>query len=446
MAMNILRKEYEGTPRLESMDKGRWLGLIMCLVCYMAQAQPTQKELSANDVDYLVYELVKQHPNPFNRTPKKQFFEQADYLKKQIDSLSYAQKVTWLSKWMANIGDGHTYFQPAQFSVFPLRLYLFEDGTFITDATENFQHLVGCKLTSINSSPMHEVYTSLEPLIPRDSQSQLKAKLPAYALVKEFLEGAEIISASGNIAFKGFCSNRTPFSINLNSLASIEYFRQFELIPREFSRYLDKDFANYYTFSDMLPRNADMLFTSNPGAMYWHTSINSDLLYVQYNFVRNDTISVELYSTKLKNYVVSNSVKQLVVDVRTNPGGNNSLNPPFFDMLQELEDEYDVDLYVILGRKTFSAATDLVASLEKETRALFIGEPTAGAPNHYGNPKTITLPKSLHKASISTYFWQHSFGGDSRESTFPTINIPLFSYQYFNNEDPVLAYVLEKID
>jgi hypothetical protein len=37
-------------------------------------------------------------------------------------------------------------------------------------------------------------------------------------------------------------------------------------------------------------------------------------------------------------------------------------------------------LFVVIGRRTFSAAMNLAVDLERHTRALFVGEPTGGAP------------------------------------------------------------------
>lgn len=52
-------------------------------------------------------------------------------------------------------------------------------------------------------------------------------------------------------------------------------------------------------------------------------------------------------------------------------------------------------LFVIIGRSTFSAAMFLVGDLEEHTRAIFIGEPTGGKPNHFGSKRAWRRPSGI---------------------------------------------------
>ena len=77
------------------------------------------------------------------------------------------------------------------------------------------------------------------------------------------------------------------------------------------------------------------------------------------------------------------------------PGGNNQL---FRGLLLALIRETTINqpgkLFVLIDRGTFSAAVGAAADLENLTNSIFIGEPTAGAPSSWGDPKRLTLPNS----------------------------------------------------
>ena len=79
-------------------------------------------------------------------------------------------------------------------------------------------------------------------------------------------------------------------------------------------------------------------------------------------------------------------------------------------------------LFVIIGRLTFSAAMDLSVQLERQTRAIFVGEPTGGSVNSIGEMNPIALSYSRMAGSIA------SMGGgassDARTRIAPQLYAP----------------------
>jgi hypothetical protein len=59
-------------------------------------------------------------------------------------------------------------------------------------------------------------------------------------------------------------------------------------------------------------------------------------------------------------------------------------------------------LFVIIGRQTFSSAILNAISFKNNTEAIFVGEPTGGKPNHYGEIKVFTLKNSPIRVQYST--------------------------------------------
>ena len=71
-------------------------------------------------------------------------------------------------------------------------------------------------------------------------------------------------------------------------------------------------------------------------------------------------------------------------------------------------------LFVIIGRLTFSAAQNTVTAIDRETSAIFVGEPTGSRPNFIGESIYFELPYSKVRANAADLFWQTSWPWDHR--------------------------------
>lgn len=99
-------------------------------------------------------------------------------------------------------------------------------------------------------------------------------------------------------------------------------------------------------------------------------------------------------------------------------------------------------LAVLIGRLTFSAATNFVTELEKRTGATFVGEPTGGSPNMFGDSDPIVLPHSELRVVVPTRYWEFSTPDDPRTSHEPDLRVALSSLDFFAGRDPVLEAAL----
>jgi hypothetical protein len=98
-------------------------------------------------------------------------------------------------------------------------------------------------------------------------------------------------------------------------------------------------------------------------------------------------------------------------------------------------------LFCIICRQTFSAAMNCVNHLEQRTKVIFVGEPTAGAPNHFGDAKPIRLPNSGLTGGVSTRYWQDSRPREIRPWIRPDVAVS--SQDFLTGHDPVLQAVLD---
>ena len=132
--------------------------------------------------------------------------------------------------------------------------------------------------------------------------------------------------------------------------------------------------------------------------------------------------------------------------MRHNGGGNNFLNKPLVHGLIKCEKiNRRGHLFVITGRRTFSAAMNGAVDIERNTEAIFVGEPTGSSPNFIGESTPITLPISRVRLTCSSIFWQSSTALDQRTWIPPDIVAELSSNDYRHNRDPAMNAILSYI-
>lgn len=167
-------------------------------------------------------------------------------------------------------------------------------------------------------------------------------------------------------------------------------------------------------------------------------------VYVQVNQIGNkENESMEAFANRLLAFVDANPVDRLALDLRLNRGGNGEFNRP---LLRAIIKASKIDqrgkLFVLIGRSTWSAAQFLVNNLEDYTNAIFVGEPSGGKRNSYGDSRRITLPNSGITVRVSTLWWQED-ERDRRPWKAPQLAADLTFEDYRTNIDPALKKALE---
>jgi C-terminal processing protease CtpA/Prc len=175
---------------------------------------------------------------------------------------------------------------------------------------------------------------------------------------------------------------------------------------------------------------------------YWHKYLeDSKTIYCQYRACRSMPENpIDRFSDELLELVESRSVDRFILDIRHNTGGNSLLLEPLIAGLRQSRVNEQGRLFCLIGRRTFSSAVLNAISLRRNTEALFVGEPTGGKPNHFGEVRQFTLPFSRLQVSYSTKYFTHS--DQDTPSFMPDILVDMSPEDYFTGKDPVLETAL----
>jgi Peptidase family S41 len=183
------------------------------------------------------------------------------------------------------------------------------------------------------------------------------------------------------------------------------------------------------------------LYLRQPEKHYWFEYLEGQrTVYARISAILDSPeLSTAAFSRDLFAFIGSHAVDRLVLDLRESPGGNNQLfRALLLGLIRETSINQPGKLFVLIDRGTFSAAVSAATDLEYLTNSIFIGEPTAGAPSSWGDPKRLTLPNSGLVARLSSVYWRDSTPDASRTAVTPDIPTPLSSADYFAGRDPAL--------
>jgi hypothetical protein len=165
------------------------------------------------------------------------------------------------------------------------------------------------------------------------------------------------------------------------------------------------------------------------------------MIYCQVNQIQERGQTFEAFFARALSAADSVGAERFVLDLRLNGGGNGYYNRAIVRALLRSRFDERGRLFVITGRRTFSAAQMLISDLEKWTHPIFVGEPSASRGNAYGDSRRLVLPNSRVTVRVSTLWWQYWDPRETRPWIAPEIAAPLTVAAYRAGRDPALEAI-----
>jgi hypothetical protein len=386
-------------------------------------AQTLTPEQWREDLKFLSDSIRSLHPNPFHAVSEESFRSKSDNLYERIPTLEYHEIIVEMAELVAMLRDGHTQFQGIfQFfsSQYPIQLHVFSDGIFVRRASPALKQTIGAQLMRLGQVDIEEAFARVASATPHDNDMTLKNWVPSAMVIPEILDAQKITDGSDRGRFVFAALNGQKLTLDVAPVKA-------------------EDSVNWIDASTGVTQP---LYLRQSEENYWYQYLEDlQTLFVQFNRVKNAPgESVAEFFARISENMPENSIKSIVLDVRFNSGGNNLLNAPVIEWVKSVTQGSKRNVYVIIGRGTFSAAQTLVTQLEATTDVILVGESTGGSPNHFGDPVKLQLPNSNLTLAISSLF-HHDAPGDNRTTIEPEIFTPLSSKDYFSGRDPALEAI-----
>lgn len=390
----------------------------------------TAAEPLSGDVAVLVKHVATVHPDAWHEISEEGFRAAAAELDAAWPELDANERLVELMRLLALLGprDGHSGIFPLddaheqELTLYPLRLYAFPDGLFVVSAED--EALVGLELVAVAGRPVDEVLALVEPLVPRDNEQSLAARAPQWLVTAEVLAGLGVVGEAA-----------APIELVFRRGEDDTLATQVEPVPASEYAAGQPDL-----FHPMVPQGLPGVpggpaYLARRGEERWAEWVDDGrAVHAAYNVTLGTTSDFALQVLRLAQRP---GVRRVILDLRHNPGGNNTTYGPLLQALGTVP-----GLTVLTSRTTFSAAANLLAELERDAEPLLVGEPTGGSPNLYGDPVDVLLPETGLAAHVAGEYWELAPPDDERLAFEPDVPVELSAGDYFAGRDPVLTAAL----
>jgi tetratricopeptide (TPR) repeat protein len=394
------------------------------------------------DLETLAEQLPKRHANVAHTTPRADFDREVEQLRAQLAEMDEAEALVALARISTLPRDGHTalFLLPfpggpkvAGISQLPIQFYAFEDGLRVIAIERAHRDLLGATLTAVGDVPVAELRRRIVELVPQDNEMGRLEYTAWYAALPEVLHavGAAPERGRARLQFKFGTRTKTVELAAMTSAPDAGWATQLITLPGE--------------RADWVAAGGDSAkprWLRDSAKPYWHERDADGLVYAQINLLRDaGGQSFADFATELLKQVPNDDTARLVLDLRFNRGGDGDLIwPMIYGLIRHDAVNRPGRLFVITGRRTFSAAQMFANALEKHTRAIFVGEPTGSSPNHYGEVGQIKLAGTGLTAIYSQYYYQHH-PADRRPWIPPHLYAPLRFEDLAAGRDPAMAAI-----
>ncbi len=391
------------------------------------------------DVDYLVHEAKRMHAGPEHLAFSTAFASAARALKARVPELTNDQIVMEMRAILVTLGDGHSAIygpgpdSPLTFDggILPLEFHEFTDGLYVIDGVGALARYAGARVLRFGDVPAERALAELARYTNHDNAMTVRWLGDFFILpTLDYLRAIGAAGAGHTVTLTLRETNGVVRTLTVEAPDG----------PLPFPRKLRPP----------PDQSHPPLYLSQVDTNYWMRSLpDHDAVYFQFNQVRDRKggLSIAQFADSLRFALVRTHAHALIVDVRHNNGGNNSLVRPLVRALVwwELADSAH-RVFVITGRNTFSAAQNFINQLDRITNAVFVGEASSSSPNFTGEETSLILPYSRVVGSISTQYWQDSNPDDTRLYIEPDIPVGLSSVDYFAGRDPALEAIFQLIE
>lgn len=379
------------------------------------------------DIDYLESELKRDNP-PDYRIPAE-FFRRAEELKAAVPKLNDEQVAVGMGRVLNALDRGHTaiwFGAPGtraglNFKPLPIRLYAFPEGIFITEGKAENEDLAGAQVLRFGTATPAEALTALAENGSYESPEEVLWTSPQLLVRPGVLKGLGFIPRADEAELRLKLANGTVVTRTLHVA---------EEPPRtDWSERLNPP-----------PGVKPPLFLAHITRNHWFEFLpEHDAAYVQLsNVLADGEETMPQFGLKVRQALSEKEVHNLIVDLRHNNGGNTFTYIELLRTIVAFGTKPGHAVYVLIGRNVYSACANLVTDLERLVRPVFLGEPTSGAGNQWGDESAFVLPYSGIMGSFSGVKWQLSHPWDQRRSVVPQVPVQLTATAYFGAQDPVL--------
>lgn len=385
----------------------RWFLVLMSVLLAGGSAcsGEIKPEKWQKDLRELESQILERHVDPFHTVSREEFEGAVDDLEARIPELTQPEILVGFAQLVARIGDGHTSFYPGNqkkkwFHIYPIILWSFSDGMYVIATAPEHTDLFGKRLVAIDDTPIEEASRRIATTIGADNEMEYTYTVPFELRRPELLHVLGIAASAERADFHFEGGLRKTFQ------------------PLTVKEYRDLDYRTANGLYDgQAPPSArvEFLFATplvlehlQERKYYWWTWLADErTLFFQYNVCwdQKDRPTFAEVTDELFRAMEERPVERLVIDLRQNSGGEPKIAEPLIEGLARRSEFTETGrLFVLVGRRTFSAALTNAAQLRSRAGARIVGEAPRGKPNSPSEGRDVDLKRTKTWFTVSTEF------------------------------------------
>jgi hypothetical protein len=409
-----------------------------CLLLLCAGSLPAQIPARRDagwrvDLQLLAQELPRRHPAPFRWISVAQWDSAVRSLEQRLPHANRDDVLVGVLHLVALIGDAHTTVEPdSAFGErrYPLELYDFDDGLFVRRADSAHAGLVGARVLAIGRLGAADALTRVASIVSHENDWWVRAWGPMWLMNPTIVAGL------------GLAADREHVPLVVERGGRVD---TIQLAPTSRVEAIHGASAEADAWVTMR-QGPPPLWEQHPDRPFWWVLDSATrTVYVAMRAVvpAPQSNSNRAQWDQIFALIDSAAPARVVLDLRENLGGNGALNRyPIQQILRRPALDRPDRLFVVIGRRTFSAGQQFTNLLEWWTQATLVGEPSGQRPSQYGDHRPLVLPNLHVTVQISTVFHQAPNEFDDRAFVPPAVYAPLTSASYRLGIDPAWQAII----
>ena len=402
--------------------------VIFQLILFAGYAQKMNDELWLEDLSAYQNGLEERHIDLYNQISRTDFENELEGIKALIRQKSDFEITIDLMRLTRKIGDGHTAisFRKKNMHAFPFWLKKFDESWRVIKVTEQNKHLLGQELVEIEGKNINEVAGKVGEVAQFVENRYSKSiRTAQYLRYTELMYGL------------GFTATDTEATCTFRNANG-------KLTTWEITGILEDKYENE-TFSELnigVPEIVSSDQLSNKG--FWYTPIKgTDGLYIHFETYPTFDEMMKI-GEEIVGYIVQQNIRQLVIDMRNNGGGDLYTGLVLAYALN-LADPVDwkSGVYVLCDNVTFSAATSNTALFRELLNAKIVGEPTGSNPTGYQDMDTFELPNSKLVVCYSKRFFR--IQEEATSGVQPDVPLKYEWASFSQGRDNMLEWIVKRL-
>ena len=396
------------------------------------------------DLAFMERRVIETHIDPFAYVTPAQWRSGIAELSARADTDSDAQMAVGVMALMAKLGDGHSFaFQPNGQDLFgvvetppfftrlPLHLYWFQDQLRVIAGRGEAEALVGARVTAIGGVDIQTAARRIEAVTAVDNAMGHLWLGPSIMTAPEVLAALGLAPAAGPVSLDVvFDDGRRTRAVLNGDVYDGANLGRLATAP------------GYAAITPETGTPAYIAASTAPFSLNWLS--DARILIAQVNSVADTPeLSFSGFADQLSAALEGRRPDALILDLRHNSGGDSTLNPALVTAIASSELNGHGRIYTVIGRRTFSAAINLVSDMKRFTDTRLVGEPTGSSPNFIGETNGVLLPNTGMILSASSRRHQGLLSDAADIWWAPDLAAPLSWRAYREGRDPALEAVIE---